>query len=860
MTAQTGDDGAMLGPPSSPFEWTVIGTSPDEWTTPVDVDHDAAGWMTAFVPGTVAQAVVEARGSIDGVDVDGSDWWFRGAVRELALDPMDDSPWRLTFDGIATLAEIHVPGHPVVPSVGMWRRHELVVDALAPGSTVFVVCRALAPRLGKRRRPSARWRSSLVPDGELRWWRTSLVGRIPSWSPAPPAVGPHGDVAVDVLRPGAMVDSRVHHDPIAQVLRVDIDLVSGSDEAMTACLAGETHALSASSIDPRAVSALSATSDATSATVPIDRWTASLPTAGLARWWPHTHGDPVLHELEVTASFAGAERVVLRRRVGFRQIEVDYKDGGFGLVVNGRPVFARGACWVPIDPLSFRNDRESARDAVAQMAAAGANLLRVTGTATYEDDVFHEACDELGVMVWQDLMFSNFDIPANDPDVEAEIEAELSNVLPCIAAHASTAIICGGNEVEQQAAMMGADPSCWQEGLFQDLVPRLVHEHAPGLTYVSNSPTGGAVPFRVSEGVAHYFGVGGYRRPLADVRSAGVRFASECLAFANVPEPEATETLLASGPVGSAAWKQSVARDRGASWDFEDVRDTYVAELFDVDPGLVRAHDPMRYLDLGRMAAGEAMAQVFGFWRTRRAACGGGIVLQARDWRAGSGWGIVDADGGEKSVWWYLRRAWAARSVLVADDGLDGLTAHIVNDRAETLHGSLHVQRWLGERAIEAGAVAVLVEGGATGAVHLDAVIGGFRDLGWAYRFGPPGHDAVVVELRDEDDSLVNRVVHLLPHSRVAVGHPHDVDLDVKGRTISGDAREVELQLSVSGGPAVVAVEAAGWSIDDNYVVALPGLPAMITLKPVAPAPASFASARVVAGRSAVRARLGDTG
>ena len=843
VTLPTSDDGAVPDLPANLVDWQMIGTAPGAWESPSDVGRDAPGWIAACVPGTVTQALIAAHGLVGDADVDGSDWWFCGTVGDTSAH---DGPWRLSFDGVATISELYVPRHEPMHSIGMWRAHELVVDQLTSGTTIFVACRALAPRLRTRRRPAARWRSYLVPDGELRWWRTSLVGRIPSWSPAPPAVGLHGDVRIEPVRPGQLVRASIHQDSAADELHIALELVAAPGCTVAASFAGVTHALQLDTAQVDLDPAVGATA----------RWTATVSTAGLARWRPHTHGTPVLHDLEVVVTSAGGDRwVVLRRRIGLRRIELDEAGGGFGLVVDGQRVFARGACWVPLDPVSFRNDRVAVRAAVAQLAAAGANLIRVTGTATYEDEAFHDACDELGVMVWQDLMFSNVDVPASDPAVADEIAAELANVLPRIAAHASTAVVCGGNEVEQQAAMMGADPSCWERGIYRDLVPELVGLYAPGVGYVANSPTGGAVPFRISEGVAHWFGVGGYRRPLAEVRSASVRFASECLAFANLPEPTPTEQLLAAGPVGSAPWKHTVVRDRGASWDFEDVRDTYVAELFDLDPAEVRAHDPMRYLDLGRMATGEAMATVFGFWRTARARCNGGIVLQARDWSPGSGWGIVDAAGGEKSVWWYLRRAWSPRTVLVADDGLDGMTAHVINERDTALRGLLRVQRWLGERSIEHGEVAVQVGAASVDQLHLDAVLGGFRDLGWAYRFGPPGHDAVVVELHDDAGSLVDRVVHLLPHARVRVGRPDGVELSATVEHV-GDARLLEV--SVSGGPAVVAVEAPGWLALDNYVVALPGLAARIELRPGAAERANSASVRVVAGRGELRCRLDE--
>ena len=96
-----------------------------------------------------------------------------------------------------------------------------------------------------------------------------------------------------------------------------------------------------------------------------------------------------------------------------------------------------------------------------------------------------------------------------------------------------------------------------------------------------------------------------------------MRFAAECLAFANVPDDEALGPLRRRrrSPVHHPRWKARVPRDCGAGWDFDDVRDHYLRELFGVDPVALRSTDTERYLELSRAVSGEVMAEVFGEWR-----------------------------------------------------------------------------------------------------------------------------------------------------------------------------------------------------------------------------------------------------
>src|SRR6202035_1915392 len=156
--------------------------------------------------------------------------------------------------------------------------------------------------------------------------------------------------------------------------------------------------------------------------------------------------------------------------------------------------------------------------------------------------------------------------------------------------------VCGGSEIEQQAAMVGLPAGRRRSSLLEERLPAVVAAALPGVPYVPSSPTGGEPPFRSDAGVAHYFGVGAYLRPPEDARRAGVRFAAECLAFSVPPEAEVVEDMFggAAGAGHDPSWKLGVPRNAGCSWDFEDVRDHYVEALFGVEPRALRRRDPER--------------------------------------------------------------------------------------------------------------------------------------------------------------------------------------------------------------------------------------------------------------------------
>ena len=175
--------------------WQAASAAPGDRTTPADLEDLA--WLPATVPGTVAGALRAAGRSAPDLDAD--DWWFRTTFDAAPVAAGEEVVVR--FGGLATLAEVFLNGRPILTSSSMFEEH--VVDAsdvLVGGqNTLAIRCRALNPELAVARRPRARWRTRLVSDNNLRWFRTMLLGRIPGFSPRPAAVGPWRPISLERL-------------------------------------------------------------------------------------------------------------------------------------------------------------------------------------------------------------------------------------------------------------------------------------------------------------------------------------------------------------------------------------------------------------------------------------------------------------------------------------------------------------------------------------------------------------------------------------------------------------------------------------------------------------------------------------
>jgi beta-mannosidase len=799
--------------------WELAAFAPGRATTPRNLDGLTAHWIRCDGPMPVAAALRDA-GEWDPDhprDLDAEDWWYRCRFR---ANP--DAPSRLRFEGLATIADVWLNDRHILHSDSMFVAHVVDVqrELRADNELVFRF-HALQPLLAPRR-PRPRWRTRLVKQQELRWHRTSLLGRLNSWCPAVAPVGPWRPILIETGTVGiAGIDVRAEvHAGDAGLVR--ISLVTTASPPLETL---EGHVV---------VGNTSARLEALRTSNGGCALTGIVRMPQVDRWWPHTHGSQPLYQVRASISAGDVTQTVDLGRVGFRTIEIDREaDGhGFGLLVNGVPVFCRGACWTPLDLWTLSGSPAAYRSALQLLREAGINMIRIGGTTTYEADAFHDLCDELGILVWQDLMFANMDYPWQDETFTRVAETETIQLLGALQSRASLAVVCGSSEVDQQAAMLGLPAASRDNRPRDEHLMARVDAIAPGTAFLPSTPSGGTFPFHVNAGVGHYFGVGAYRRPFEDARRAGVRFAAECLAFSNVPDAATADLVLRDGEMpGGPRWKSAVPRDPGAGWDFEDVRDHYLQRLFGRIPAELRGRDPERYLALGRVASGEAMLRTFAEWRRPGSTCRGGLVWFARDFLPGAGWGIVDATGRPKAAYWYLKRALAPLALLVSDEGLNGLWIHAVNDTSEAFDGELRVARYRnGVMQGQPGYSAISIPARGHRSIHADALFDGFVDLTYAYQFGPPGHDVVAVTLRHQATGVVRAAMSYYPDSLPMPDAVAGTGLSARAEPSSGG---YTLLLESERFAHAVAIDLDGWRPDDNYLGLEPGEPRRIELRPI---------------------------
>jgi beta-mannosidase len=744
-----------LAPRALDAGWQCVSTPAGACETP-DMLDAYTDWLDAPVPGTVASAH-RAAGVKDDSPAQAyalSDHWYRVTLHATGKR-------RLRFNGLATIAEVWIDGRKLLESDSMFLAHDLDIE-MAGETTLHICFRSIAPALAAKR-GRARWRPKLAQPATLRNVRTTLLGHMPGWCPAIQPAGPWR--AVEIIG-----ESQASIDRVEMASSVD-----GSDGLLDVTVRFY-HAQAPDDMRLECGNASTAL-----------HWRDAHTLTGRVRvsqarlWWPHTHGEPVRYPVTITR--ASHEDISLGD-VSFRTIEVDRgPDGaGFQLVVNGVPVFVRGACWTSADIVALDAPREKLNAIFNACRRAGLNIIRVSGTTLYESDTFYELADEHGIMVWQDFAFANFDYPTDDA-FQRSVQLEAQQFLARTRRFASLAMLCGGSEVHQQAAMLGLPFDAYQQPLFTEQLPSIIAAMRPDVPYVVNSPSAApgdelSMPFGTRGGITHYYGVGAYQRPFDDARRAQVRFASECLAFANVPDDGALRATPNASRPHEPRWKIGVPRDPGAAWDFDDVREHYLRSLYGVDVARLRYEDPERYLTLSRAVVADVMGAVFSEWRRKGSTCAGGIVWNLLDLRPGAGWGVIDVFGVPKSALHGLARVLQPVQALITDEGLDGLDVHLVNDTAHDIRARVELTCLRdGAVKVAGGSCEIILQAHSNHRINSGSLIGAFFDTAYAYRFGPRAHDTTHVRLTNADTGeLLSEVFHL---PNMSVSECRDVGLSV---------------------------------------------------------------------------------
>jgi beta-mannosidase len=753
---------------------------------PVGGSRPSEGWIPAVVPGGVHEAL-RAAGRIDDPYYDRNessvrwiedrDWWYRGAI-DIPSDLRSDERLRLVFHGLDTVVDLWIDDQKLGHHENMFRpaefdvtdlvagRHELALRftpplvGLQPPSSALelfgrlaVAFSQLAPADGEQQQEGTGLPSEALPLSTLRRKATFSWGW--DFGPRVPSIGIWLPVELLREKAAAITGHHVRTDTIdtdgtaSLTVLIEVDVFATND-ALTASLSltapsGTTRTLDLPVVDGQA------------------RGTLAVPLAEL--WWTHDLGMPALHDVRIELRHGDEVLDAIQDRVGLRTIQIDRSpdpEGGryFRFILNGLPIFARGAAWLPPSLLVGSVSDEHLHDLVSLARDGGMTMLRVWGGGIYEHDAFYAACDELGVMVWQDFAFACIDYPSDDETLAREVALEAEFQVKRLRNRASMAVWSGNNEVQliHGFAYQGYEPGNWGYDFFYRLLPETVASLDGGTPYWPGSPWGEdeAEGWMAANGVRdgdrhawevwHGFNFGAgdgefasvgearhYRRYAADRG----KFISEFGIHAS-PELGTLERWIPRGDLAI----HSPSFD-AHNKDHPKNKHDAVLEIVTGLPETVE-----QYVDTTMVSQAEGLKFGIEHYRRRAPHCGGTLIWQFNDVWPGFSWSVVDYDLVPKAGYYAAKRAF---SPLLASFRLDGerLELWVSNaGRDATVELDVSVRTFAGDAKVAAHVSDAIATGESKVVWSADGVAARDR-YAWVQGNGVPANRLLFAEIKD---------------------------------------------------------------------------------------------------------------
>lgn len=680
-------------------------------------EYDDRAWLDIAVPGDVHRALLEAgrirdpfydQNESEAAWMEEREWWYRGRFQAEGAPPQENERALLALHGLDTFAVLYLNGKLLGRSQNMF--HEAVFDVthrLDWGQENLLAVRFDPP--SKHLDPNNPFRSTWGRNPERVFMRKAQFGYGWDWGPRLPTIGIWRPVELTRHKTAALlgvqfntlrIDSETGEALV--MARVEVSRFErGSGELQVDVrlgMPGVKEAVIARTLR------LVESDDAQTVT-------GYFPLAKAKLWWTHDLGNPYLYDLRVTLR-KGAETLdAYETKVGVRRLELDQSPDPdepgtrfFRFVLNGTPIFAKGANWIPAD--SFVGTIPPERyDRLLRMARDGnMNMLRVWGGGIYEHDLFYDLCDRLGILVWQDFMFACAMYPENNQRFIAEVEVEARYQTRRLRSHPCLALWCGNNENQWIHDQNNPDhPEEKVPGaLYYDVILPKTVAHLDGVTpYWHSSPYGGSDYNSMEDGDRHNWQAwhGGKPRRfgdpvLTDRSPAGVsfrhysadlgRFISE---FGMHAAP-VLETLRRVIPEDQL-FHHSPAMDHHNKDNPKNKGDNLMLP----ETGLPDTLE--EYIDFSMIAQAEGLKYGIEHFRRRKPHCSGTLFWQLNDCWPALSWSVIDYYGFGKAGYYYAQRAYSLVLASFKEEADGGVSLWVTNDHLGEYSDTLTVR--LGE-------------------------------------------------------------------------------------------------------------------------------------------------------------------
>ncbi|WP_300672089.1 glycoside hydrolase family 2 protein [Soonwooa sp.] len=407
-------------------------------------------------------------------------------------------------------------------------------------------------------------------------------------------------------------------------------------------------------------------------------------------WQPNGVGKQEMYDFKISVINKGKIIDSKTERIGLRTIELvqekDDKGKSFYFKVNGKPLYIKGSNWIPADSFLPRITKEKYHQLIADAKEANMNMIRVWGGGIYEDDEFYKACDENGILVWQDFAFAGSFYPS-DESFQENVKNEVKSQVKRLQNHPSLALWCGNNEVNEAIVNWGyqkqfnyskADSlQVWKDykTIFHDVIPKTLQEVSPNAIYWPSSPSiGWGHKESLTEGDSHYWGVWWGEQPFEIYNEKVPRFASE-YGFQGMPSLEATKAMFSEKPDLSLKNPVIQAHEKHSrGWEMID---KYMERDYKVPTDFVQ------YNYVSQLLQARGMQIAIEAHRRNKTYNMGTLIWQLNDCWPVVSWSAIDYLGNWKALHYQTKRSFENIAVFAFEkDNI--LNFYAVNDGLET--------------------------------------------------------------------------------------------------------------------------------------------------------------------------------
>ncbi len=405
-------------------------------------------------------------------------------------------------------------------------------------------------------------------------------------------------------------------------------------------------------------------------------------------WWPNGYGEQALYKVEVVLTEDGNTLDRIVKQIGLRTIEVKHERDEWGksftFVVNGYPIFMKGANYIPEDNLLPRTTKDKTERLIIDSVKANFNMIRVWGGGHYPEDYFYDLCDQYGIIVWQDFMYA-CSVYRLTKEFEDNAIKEAIDQITRLRHHACIGMWCGNNEVEEAMEYWGWPKKAdWRRDyikLFEIILPDLVAKYSPQTFYWSSSPSSGGgfdQPRNPDVGDVHYWEVWHGEKPFTEYRNYHFRFCSE-FGFQSFPSMKTIDsfTLEEDKNIFSRVMENHQKNDAANG-----------KILYYLSENFLYPKDFDALIYTSQLLQAEAIKYGVEHWRRNLGRCMGSLYWQLNDCWPVASWSSVDYYGRWKALHYFAKKFYEP-ILLSIEESETNASIYVTNDTLSEVRGKI---------------------------------------------------------------------------------------------------------------------------------------------------------------------------